>query len=451
MPYTRPEGGFERASRLGQVDMAKSEVVRAAMARWETPAVATEPPADLQDRLVSLADLPAPGRPDTTYALAFDGSIQEVAAREEYPSVRVDYLQLAGVAVVLSKFLSAWDGPFVDPKKQAAAVGSQILNAVLPGSNVSSPGSSSFDTWRQEVHELFRTRGVSDFGETVTLLDALDRLFGSTGCVEVGYCPVEGCDQRRLPVPLRGGSCPGCGAQVWPTDVLRTHEEFNPDGSNLTPLGRLMSVCERLLMTIYVDGMLTATPESLTRGLFITDGPLALFGTVAPLKRRIVDWLGSVTSRLTSLGLQPPLVVGIEKSGAFVDHAAAISGWIPTTHVLHMNDQYIRDHIARRAPGADPYGKDEFYGRKFVYKTSTEQLLVVTVPRATGQPYAEAGCEDLAGYPTLKGALEVLDTIQTRLYAHAVIPVALAHSAAALPLGTGTRVLQDLAKQALSV
>jgi hypothetical protein len=83
MPYARPDGGFERASRLGQVDMAKSEVVREAMARWETPAVATEPPVDLQNRLLALADLPAPERPDTTYVLAFDGSIQEVAAREE--------------------------------------------------------------------------------------------------------------------------------------------------------------------------------------------------------------------------------------------------------------------------------------------------------------------------------------------------------------------------------
>jgi hypothetical protein len=431
--------------------MAKSEVVREAMARWETPAVATEPPVDLQNRLLALADLPAPERPDTTYVLAFDGSIQEVAAREEYPSVRVDYLQLAGVAVVLSKFFSAWDGPFVDPKKQAAAVSSQIVNAVLPGSNVSSPGSSSVDTWRQEVHELFRTRGVSDFGETVTLLDALDRLFGSVGNVEVGYCPAEGCVQRRFSVRLEGEPCPGCGTQVWPTDVLRTHEEFDPDGSNLTPLGRLMSVCERLLMTIYVDGLLTAAPESLARGLFVTDGPLALFGTVAPMKRRLVTWLGSVTSRLASLGLQPPLVVGIEKSGAFVDHAAALRQWIPTGHVLHMDEQYIRTRVAKRAPGADPYGKDEFYGRRFVYKTSTERLLVVTVPRSTGQPYAEAGCEDLAGYPTLKSTLQVLDAIQTRLYADAVIPVALAHSAAALPLGTGTRVLQDLAKQALSV
>ena len=72
-------------------------------------------------------------------------------------------------------------------------------------------------------------------------------------------------------------------------------------------------------------------------------------------------------------------------------------------------------------------------------------------PRISGQPYAETGCESLDQYPTLAKSLAVLDDIQTRLYKDAVIPVALAHSAAALPLGTGTRVLEDLARQALSL
>lgn len=452
MPYGRPEGGYERASRLGQVDLARSHIVREAMERWETPVVATEPPADLPNRLVLIDDLPGQvDQPETNYVLAFDGSFQEVAARDAYPSVRVDYLQLAGVAVVLPEFFAAWDGPFVDPRKQAAAIGHQIVNAVLPGSNVSCPGMTSVDTWRKEVYELFRTRGISDFGTTVTMLEGLERLFGSTGFIEVGRCPTEDCGRRHLPVPLEGLPCHECGNTVWPTDVLRTHEEFQPDGSNLTPIGRLMGVCERLLMTMYIGGLAASAPGSLSRGLFITDGPLALFGTVAPIKRHFVTWIESLSALVAERGLLPPLIVGIEKTGAFVDHAAALAQWIPSRHVLHMDDSYIREHIARRPAGADAYGRDEFYGRKFIYKSTTDCLMVVTVPRSSGQPYGETGCEELTNYPTLAAVLRVLDRIQTRLFVDAVIPVALAHSAAALPLGTGTRVLQDLARQALSI
>jgi hypothetical protein len=434
------------------VDLARSSVVQDALAGWETPAVAETGPADLEGRVFAFADLPGQiERPETTFALAFDGSLQEVAAREEYPSVRVDYLQLAGAAVVLPQFFGAWDGSFVDPAKQAAAIGREILNGVLPGSNVSLPGKAGVDTWREEVFKFFASRGVNDFGRLVSLIDALNLLFGSNDEVEVGRCPNRPCEQRNVPVAVTGGTCSACGGQIWPTDVLRTHEEYDPDGSNLTPTSRLMSICERLLMMLYIEGFAEVTTEGLGRGIFITDGPLALFGTVAPLKRRFVTWWGSLTDRLSAGGYPPPLMVGIEKSGVFVDHAASIGEWLPVQSVLHMDETYIRERIVRRDPSAGPYGRDEFYGRRFVYKTSTGCLLVVSVPRRSGQPYADPGCENLSEYPTLASTLEVLDAVQTRLYADAVIPIALAHSAAALPLGTGTRVLQDLARQALNV
>ena len=46
---------------------------------------------------------------------------------------------------------------------------------------------------------------------------------------------------------------------------------------------------------------------------------------------------------------------------------------------------------------------------------------------------------------------EVLDHVQTRLYENAVIPVALAHSAASLPLGVGQSVLRALVQQSLGL
>lgn len=59
--------------------------------------------------------------------------------------------------------------------------------------------------------------------------------------------------------------------------------------------------------------------------------------------------------------------------------------------------------------------------------------------------------EQLKSYPTLRSTLEALDLLQTRLYPNAVIPVALAHSASSLPLGTGRSVLTLLAQQGLNM
>ncbi|MCL4434834.1 MAG: hypothetical protein M1399_08775 [Actinobacteria bacterium] len=101
------------------------------------------PPADLTDRVVPLADLPGQvDRPDARFALAFDGSLQEVAAREKYPSVRVEYVQLAGVAVVLPEFFDAREGSFVDPRQQAA-VKQQIVMSATRGAAQSTLGGTS--------------------------------------------------------------------------------------------------------------------------------------------------------------------------------------------------------------------------------------------------------------------------------------------------------------------
>jgi hypothetical protein len=192
-------------------------------------------------------------------------------------------------------------------------------------------------------------------------------------------------------------------------------------------------------------------PATLPHVAFITDGPLAFFGTTAKLKSQMVSFWEKLTADLAAKGLRPPLVAGIEKSGLFVDHAHAVAEAVPEGSVVTLDEQYIRQRVKRKA-GTKPYGSDDFYGRRFFYRTTSGNMLVVTVPRAAGQPYGDSpGCDDLSQYPTLKPTLRLLDRIETRLYPDAVIPVALAHSAAALPLGTGSDVLRILAQDALGL
>jgi hypothetical protein len=67
-------------------------------------------------------------------------------------------------------------------------------------------------------------------------------------------------------------------------------------------------------------------------------------------------------------------------------------------------------------------------------------------------PYpSERGIDrsDPAHYPTLRRTLALLDSIGTQLYDNALIPVALAHSFAAYPLTTSTKVLRLLTEETL--
>ena len=254
-------------------------------------------------------------------------------------------------------------------------------------------------------------------------------------------------DETTLTVAANGGTCPSCNEHLYLADVLRTHEEYNVEGSNFTPMGRVMTAAERLMTLCYVNFFADTKPEVLRHTLFITDGPLALFGPLAPLKRRFQEHLSDLSSWCSQHGLVAPLMVGIEKSGAFVEHAEQIKELIPTGHVMRLTNDYI-NRISGR-PANNRYGVDEFYGRRFIYRTKVGDPLVITVlPAPEFAPYEDR--EDAQGwnaYPTLRLVCDVLDSLRTRMYRHAVVPVALAHSAAALPLGVGRSVLTMMAQQ----
>lgn len=459
----------ERASRIGHVPTAQSPAIAEAMKRWDTPSLSVQDPVHVTDRLKPLDDLPRDSRPDPVFTIAFDGSNQEVEARAGYPSVRVGFLQIAGVYVDIARFLSASRTGLVDARELEKAQITQTVNSVLPGSNVYLKGETGVDTWRAELSRAFADAGITDFGPKFSLADALMTIHGAPGApagtITLSKCPT--CGSAGMPeqtLTLNGGACsePLCGRQLHLTDMLRIYEEYAADGENIRVLNLAMNIAERLLLVAYIDGFYRLNPARLSQGLFITDGPLALYGTTAPVKSRLLRYWEQLCAGLADSDLAPPLLVGIEKTGNFADHAEAISGHIPNGHVMMLDSAYINEHIINAEPD-HYYGKDEFYGRRFFYKTTTGEMLVVTVPRMpAGLPYekprrrldgafSRLDSEDYASYPTLRPTLEVLDLLQTRMYPNAVIPVALAHSACSLPLGTGRSVLTLLAQQSLGM
>jgi hypothetical protein len=455
MPYQE-----ERASRLGHLPIAQSPVVTEAIARWETPTVEISNPTAITDRTCALTDLDSPRRPPTALVMAFDGSNQEVEAKSRYPSVRVGFMQVGAVLLNVEKFIHSRVEGLIDARRLQRAQTTKIVNAVLPSSQVTRPGLSGEDTWRVELYETFCHQVVDDFGQDFSLVDALLHLHGKPGepaeRVPLGRCP--SCKDTSQYVTKQPRSCTACRKPLYATDLLRTHEEYSEEGSNNEILTRAMNVAERLLTITYMDGFLRADPAALSHLMFITDGPLAFYGPTAPLKTEMLTYWGHLCEAMTSRGLAPPLLVGIEKSGAFVDHANAVAEHLPIESVMRLDNAYIAEHIRRKPSSESVYGKDEFYGRRFFYKSSTEQMLVVTVPRLpAGRPYEADrpdgvnASEEPASYPMLRQTLEVLDRLQTRLYPNAVIPVALAHSASALPLGTGRSVLTLLAQDGLGL
>lgn len=455
MPYPS-----ETAPRLGHVHTASSKAVQDAFARWE---VAQAKPADgtsITSLCVPVESLtartPSSG---VRFSITVDGSETEVEATRAHPTVKVGYIRVAGSLLELDRLADAGKGQFVNPRMVNEAHKAAAFDAALPGSGLIRPGSTGVNTWRAEV-EYFMQNTRFDDASPMTLSDALLALHGTPGApatsIPLRTCPsCESHYNAGSEPQLRksGGFCPKCNAPLYLADVLRTHEEYLPEGSNQSAITRIMNLSERLMTLFYFDlfySQAAKPTDTFSSTLFVTDGPLALYGTIAPLKRRFHEYLQSLSSWGHTEGLDLPLLVGVEKTGRFVEHADLIKDLIPKGHVMRLTTDYINQITGR--PLNNKYGVDEFYGRRFIYRTTAGDPLVITVPPRKGvQPYQGPGSEDFDSYPTLRTVCEVLDAVRTRLYPNAVIPVALAHSSAALPLGVGHSVLRELAQKGVGL
>lgn len=450
MPYP-----MEKASRLGHVSTVNNSAVRDALQRWNITTAKPEDADTILDLCSPLNALELHGTPDDIdFSITVDGSDTEVETTREHPTVKVGYLRVAGSMVKLDDFRHLALERFIDPRKVRQAHTEYAFDAALPGSQLARAGMTGTDTWRTEL-DGFLSDARFDSNTTMTLADGLLALHGKDGvpattlqlrvCPCCGHKPIAGSSPLTVGIP--GGKCRQCNGRLYLADVLRTHEEYNVEGSNFTPLGRVMTAAERLMTLCYMDYFARQAPDVLRHTVFVTDGPLALFGPLAPLSRRFQEYHSAMADWASGKSIVAPVAVGVEKSGTFVEHADLIKDLIPVGSVMRLTNDYINRVTGR--PAGNRYGEDEFYGRRFIYRTTAGDPLVITVLPGPGVgPYQEGVDADTFGaYPTLRLVCEVLDSLRTRMYKNAIVPVALAHSSASLPLGVGRSVLTMMAQQ----
>ncbi|WP_131746677.1 hypothetical protein [Frankia sp. Cppng1_Ct_nod] len=453
MPYTQMDGRFERASRLGH-----SNAVVRAMADRSSFFVPAEHVGDLtwlSARISRQDDLPRPGsEARLTGVIGVDGSVIVVPVRDGLPSVRYGYAQTAAIWLDIDAMDSQRSERFVDPVALSRAVNSALVSFDFPtaGAYVHE-GMSIKDSWRECIDTLFREKKIEVNRLDQSLLQLLFLLHGTPGhpaLVLPVNCPTRGCSAKdSIPVSPDGADCPTCGHRLWPTDTLRIHEEVVEDGSNNTPMSRLMQVVE-LLVTVGLATLLweQARGTVLNRTLFVTDGPLAVYGPPAKLRARALAYFQSMGSS-TPGGVA---LCGVEKTGTVVDYATALARHdaLAAGDLLIVDAKVITAITNAHNPVA--YGSETYWGRKFIYRALDGRVVVLTVVPVKGTPYDDHGGQPGPdAYPSLGAILDVVDRTGSSMYRDGLIPVALAHAKAAYPIGIGTDVLRLTARHKLGL
>ena len=391
------------------------------------------------------------------HILAIDGSVITKDIPGALPCTEAGLVSL-GVVVMnlndLNRLERLPQSGAVNPRLLRETENANSLGVMLPGRNAARNDGMDPRTWfRHIVNDKLENSRISKEGESFA--ETLHHLFrlGENEIDRMVRCPNPECEMRvALPNPCERGECEDCGEELLLSDGLRIHEEFYENA----PVGgchsRFMDALEilALMNSLRYLSLTHEGRQALSDTVFVMDGPLAAFETIAVLSRAIRIELRSIQNRLRDQFSNSSLVVlsGI-KSGSFVNHAHDLDRSpepdvrIPNEHYWMPDNAYIQEHIVARvssSPNPKPWGQLTYYGRPIILKTTGGQRLVLNL----AQPEAEPPLTNADAPYALADALATANNLGVG--SHEFLALQRAHSKASIPLQTGTDLIQSLLK-----
>ncbi|MBT2899331.1 DNA double-strand break repair nuclease NurA [Streptomyces sp. McG3] len=457
---------MERASKISHTNIIASQEVKDLLADCSIPR-----PADTQTVQELLVRVPASGGQTIKHVIAVDGSFREALVRDEFPSATITFFAFGPLIFKLDDLRQLDRETFIAPEDLAKLKKIQRFQLALPTRNISRSGLGLQDSIRLTLHEFLARRIEGDKSLYDTLRWLIYRRWANTPDARrtLRHCPnkdVNGCGREEIVLtadtPYRS-ECTSCRGPIYLADILRLHELVDDEQGASRITSYLLSALETLALVHVIHALWEMKPILLREFLFIKDGPLALFGqvfTLADPLRDLANFLASYRDPADQSKVLPLLnVVGLEKSGSFVEHAVHIEKSLGKALseaqsdgdfagvVLPLSNDYIYKYVVPGDPGGTiAYGQNTYWGGKMIFKAKDGSTYVATVPTLGGHK-STPKFED---YINLTDVLAAVSELRCSMYDNALIPVALANRLVSLSEVPSSRILENFARGTIS-
>lgn len=378
--------------------------------------------------------------------IAIDGGYTNVYVKEDFPSSTIAFFQFGALFFKYCDLLEMESKPFIDPDDYAKLNNIQRIKLVVPTKGITLGDEPDLiNSVRKAVFEFFSTQP-----EEKGLLSALKWLLfeeynihSESPIWHLASCPscCEGVDISSYDLDRESKlRCPHCKQVIYLTDVFRLHEAIDNELGAGGILGYLTTAIEQLIIVFLIKQMLTIRPGLLRETLFIKDGPLAFFGQTANVHdpmRKLITFL-SESNHI--------YLVGLEKSGSFVEHAMQIQQNVKLNHILLLGNRYIYKYIIPGSPSdSAPYGRSTYYGHKLIFKSNNDNVYVATIPgiKAKSEP-------DMSDYLNIHIVLNNVAALKCDLYSSSLVPIVLANKLVSLADHPSADLLKSFAQSRIT-
>ncbi len=426
MPYKPGERlPGERASRLGHLEVLKSELVNKLVKNFE------EGNANVAIANLKWEPIPSGGEL-LPIVFGIDGSMQVIDS-ETPPYKSLAFVKTALLRIdqfALSRIDK--DSPHPLALRDILADSALYHATVFPLRHVSIPGQTTYHAIRGIIFESLRDKSLD--GEPMETLKwlAYEKWSGNHKQLPLFECPH--CEETvaTLPYDAETGKCPKCNGDLFLTDMLGFHQEMTTDSAPNTIATNYMSIHEVLLLFTGIRYYWEKRKEILSKCLFVKDGPLAIRAQYSKLVAPIRRFLSFARDQG-----YPIHIIGQEKSGRFFDHLELIGKNVPEGHIFIPGDEYIKEEIQHRPTSGAPYGKDTNYGAKVFVKINNYHKMVLNIP--TGEFVENPTLSNLIGASNI---FATLPSILSNRYEGALLPVELANGIASLSTYPSAQILK---------
>lgn len=378
------------------------------------------------------------------HIIAIDGGSTQVAVRERFPSTIITFYQFGALIFNTDDLDEISESPFVNPDDISKLKEIKRFEFILPTKNIRFRNQTMSYSVRKSIYEFF-TRPLEDEN---TLMETFkwfiyEEYGRKRDSWPLSKCPE--CDLRDLELKKAEMKddytfiCPKCGTILYLTDVFGIQNSVDEE-LGIGETAAIILLLEQMILVHIIRIILKTSPKLLKETLFIKDGPLAFYGNSSRMykpMRNLVNYL---------FNKHDLFLVGLEKSGTFVEHAFEISEFIPPRYALLLSDDYIYKYILpNRENRHYSYGFRTYYSGKLIFKTKDENIYVATLPNKNTTP-----SPNKKDFVNIDVILLNVEKLKCDMYENALFPVALVNKLVSLSDHPSSEILKKFAKNKMN-
>lgn len=439
---------FERGSRISHTYIINDEEVKQYLNNCEIPVEAED--VELNDALKY--DIVYPEENTIEFIVAVDGESTTIPVKKTFPSSLITFFQFGSLLIKSADLDEMEKKPFVSPSDINKLKKIEREKFVLPTKNVALKKNIDFRTTvREAIHEFFKKEHSGKTSILATLYWFIFEQYNPTTIksnYKLSQCPHCGTnnivlEKDKIDFKNYSWKCTHdkCNKEIFITDVFRLFEKVDNDAGATGIVTYLESVTESFFTIHTIKSLMEIQHGLVDRFLFVKDGPLSFGGETANMHK-------PMQALLTYLNQNNKInLVGVETSGAFVDHARQIKDKLNPGQVFLLNNEHIYTYIQVGNHKEQQYGSTSYYSGKFIYKSFDERVYVLTLPVQNHITYYNQ--PELTDFKNIQEILMNIDKLRCDIYENALIPVAVANKLISLTNHPSSNILERFAKKTM--